>query len=178
MSADPIRIPCRFRVASLRPWMLSDPRAVTVTQSPCRHTGSSTRSPSHSCSKYAARYRDPSSSSQKPTGIDGIGAVITISPTSSTSARPSGDQLCRATPRYRTESSPGTTGMPTEPPANAVTTSVPPLTEETVTWAPTASGIHSKRSAANVDPVLPTVRSSDRSWASPGRSPAFRDAWI
>ena len=31
MSADPIRIPWRFNVASLRPWITSDPRSVTVT---------------------------------------------------------------------------------------------------------------------------------------------------
>ncbi len=41
----------RFNVASLRPWMISDPRSVTVTQSPCRQTGVVGPTELHSCSK-------------------------------------------------------------------------------------------------------------------------------
>ena len=76
-----MRTPPRFNVASDRPEMMHVPRSVIVIQSPWRHT------PGYE-SKYAARYRLPSSSPQNPTGIDGIGAVSTSSPCAPMTALP------------------------------------------------------------------------------------------
>jgi len=61
--------------------------------------------------------------------MDGIGSVITISPTSSTSGVPSGDQESTRTPRYGACISPAYTGSSGFVPMNALHTSVPPQSE-------------------------------------------------
>ena len=63
--------------------MIAVPREVILIQSPWRHT------PGY-IEKYDSRSRSPSSSPQKKIGIDGIGSVMTSSPTSSISGLPSG----------------------------------------------------------------------------------------
>ena len=78
-----MRTPPRLRVASERPVTTAVPRSLNRTQSPKRIT------PGY-CSKYVPRYRViRSSSPQKRTGIDGIGSVITSSPSSPTTELPS-----------------------------------------------------------------------------------------
>ncbi len=78
-------------------------------------------------SKYEALYRDMfSSSPQRFTGIDGIGWVITISPTSFTRALPCSSHANAATPRLRWVCSPAWVGSVGEPPVKPVHTSVPP----------------------------------------------------
>ena len=76
------------------------PRGVTLKKSPCRQI------PGHS-PKYVALYLVMfSSSPQNFTGIDGSGRVITISPTSSTTASPWALNAYAATPRFRCWCSP------------------------------------------------------------------------
>src|SRR5579859_6988581 len=102
--------------------MIAVPREVISIQSPWRHT------PGY-ISKYDSRYRLPSVSPQKNSGIEGIGLVITSSPTSSTSGRPSGSHASTDAPRIRACSSPTYTGKVGEPPTKAVHISVPPEVE-------------------------------------------------
>jgi hypothetical protein len=81
----------------------------------------------------------PSASPQKPTGIDGIGAVITSSPSSPTTGLPSGSNAAAATPSEGPAISPSTTGCHGPPWTIPEHTSVPPL--------PTLSSTPGKRSA-------------------------------
>lgn len=67
-----------------------------------------------------------SSSPQNFTGIDGIGLVITISPTSPTSVLPWESNANAATPRLRCVCSPAWVGSVGGPPVKPVQTSVPP----------------------------------------------------
>ena len=90
-------------VASERPvtWQVrwgSEPDPVAVTP----HSGQ--------CTKYAGRYRAPSGSFHNPTGIEGIGSVMTSSPSSFTISLPSGSNAFAATPRHGPEISPSYTG--------------------------------------------------------------------
>ena len=59
---------------------------------------------------------------------------------------------------------------------NADTTSVPPLIDATWTCSPTWSRNHSDDAGGSDDPVIPTVRSADRSWSFRGVAPAFMHA--
>ncbi len=59
---------------------------------------------------------------------------------------------------------------------NADTTSVPPLIDATWTCSPTLSRNHSDDDGGSDDPVMPTVRSADRSWSSRGTAPALAQA--
>ena len=79
--------------------MIAVPREVISIQSPWRQTPGN-------ISKYDSRSREPSSSPHRPTGIDGIGAATTSSPTASTSGSPSADQAWTSTPSIRACSSP------------------------------------------------------------------------
>src|SRR5690348_14184063 len=99
--------------------MTQVPRLVRVSQSPCRHTPGNV-------SKYAARYLDPSASPQKPTGMLGMGRVMTSSPSSSTMDVPAGVNDSTFAPRHRQVISPEYTGSSGTPLTNAVQTSVPP----------------------------------------------------
>ena len=83
--------------------------------------------------------REPSSSFQSMVGIDGIGSVITSSPTSPTSALPSSSHDSTAQPSARPWSSPIHTGSVGTPPTNAVHTSVPPEVENSQVSEPTWS---------------------------------------
>ena len=69
--------------------------------------------------------------------MDGIGLVTTSSPTAPRTGLPRASHESRATPRHGADSSPGHTGMIGEPPAKALTTSVPPDVELTRTRRPT-----------------------------------------
>jgi hypothetical protein len=89
--------------------------------------------------EVALAQRSPSSSPQKNTGIEGIGSVITSSPTSSIRLLPCSSQASTAQPSARHCSSPSYTGSSGQPPTNAVQTSVPPLVENSQTSEPTCS---------------------------------------
>ncbi len=136
-------------------------------QSPCRHRPGYT-------SKYASRSRVPSGSFQKHTGIDGIGLVITSSPTSSSSSTPDSSTETTAAPRARQDSSPSQTGTSGAAHTKAAHKSVPPDTEQICTSGPTAEAIQRKPSGASGAPVEPTARSAARSCCRPGRRPALR----
>ena len=56
---------------------------------------------------------------------------------------------------------------------NADTTSVPPLIEATWTRSPTLSRNHSDDDGGSDEPVMPTVRSADRSCSARGTAPAL-----
>src|SRR5690606_13276625 len=147
--------------------MIAEPRLVILIQSPCRHT------PGKS-SKYASRNLVPSGSFQKNTGIDGIGLVITSSPTWSTTGLPASSYDSTAAPSERHDNSPNHTGTSGADPTNAVHRSVPPDTEQICTCRPTASAIHRNPSTVNGAPVEPNARMADRSNSAPGRSPFLR----
>ncbi len=66
---------------------------------------------------------------QKETGMEGIGAVTTSSPSSPTSGVPSGERASTPQPSARQLISPSQTGTSGEPPTKAVHTSVPPETD-------------------------------------------------
>ena len=76
----------------------------------------------------------------------------------------------------RSRSRPAHTGTFGAPPANAVTTSVPPVIDATWTRAPTFSATQWNSGVGNVEPVTPSVRSAVRSWSVPGRTPALAQA--
>src|SRR5664279_6296498 len=98
--------------------MTQDPRGVIRIQSPCRHT------PGKSA-KYESCKRVPSSP-QKNTGIEGIGAVTTSSPTSSVNDSPVRENASTRAPNARQEISPFQTGTVGAAPTSAVQMSVPP----------------------------------------------------
>src|SRR5918993_2553040 len=125
-------MPPRLIVESLRPLMIAVPRLVISIQSPWRQTPGN-------ISKYDSRYRSPPSSPQKKTGIDGIGSVMTSSPTASTTLDPSSSHDSTLQPSDRPCSSPSYTGSSGMPPTNAVQTSVPPLVEKSQVSEPTWS---------------------------------------
>src|ERR1700722_7282533 len=91
----------------------------------------------------------------KYSGIDGIGSVITSSPTSSTSGLPSADHDSTAQPSARAWISPMYTGSVGEPPTNAVQTSVPPDVENSQVSDPNWSYTQRKPSGDNGEPVEP-----------------------
>jgi hypothetical protein len=142
------------------------PFSVTVIQSPCRHTPGNV-------SKYASLSRVPSGSFHSVTGIDGIGAAITISPTSPTTGRPSSDQASIRTPRYGACISPAYTGSIGFVPMNAPQTSVPPQSEPRSRSRLTASYTQRHVDSGSGEPVLVIARSADRLYRSAGRLSAF-----
>src|SRR6478736_7605127 len=117
--------------------MTHDPRELIRIQSPCLQI------PGYSA-KYASRNRVPSSSPQKKIGIDGIGAVITSSPTSSINGSPSGEYDSTFAPSARQEISPIHTGTVGAPPTMPVQMSVPPEKEAICRSLPTSSWIQRK----------------------------------
>src|SRR3954466_7071068 len=110
--------------------MTAVPRDVISIQSPCRQTPGN-------MSKYDLWGGEPSSSPQKKTGIDGIGSVMTSSPTSSTTESPSSSQASTLAPGGRPWGPPLYTGRIGTPPTKAVQTSVPPLVEKSQVSSPT-----------------------------------------
>ena len=140
-----------------------------VIQSPCRQTPGYT-------SKYASRYRSPSSSPQKPTGMLGMGSVMTSSPSWPMTGSPLSLNASTRAPRQRQEISPSYTGSSGEPPTKPVHTSVPPDSDASSTRSPTASYTQRKPSGGSGAPVEPTPRSADRSASSRGTTPALRQA--
>src|SRR5882757_6919928 len=166
MSAEPMRTPPRLIVESERPCTTYVPLSVTVIQSPCRHAPGNV-------SKYASCSRDPSGSFHNATGMDGIGAASTISPTSPTTGLPSGDQASIRTPRYGACISPAYTGNIGLVPMNALQTSVPPQSEPSSRSRLMASYTQCQVDPGSGDPVLVIARRVDRSCRSPGRMPAF-----
>src|SRR5579875_166983 len=146
--------------------MIAVPRSVISIQSPWRHTPGN-------ISKYASRSREPSASPQNATGIEGIGSVMTSSPTSPTSGSPDGDQDSTAQPSARAWSSPSHTGFVGTPTTNAVQTSVPPEVEKSHVSGPTSSYTHRNPSGESGEPVEPTARSAERSRPLRGETEAF-----
>ncbi len=101
-----------------------------------------------------------------------MGRVMTSSPTSPTTPRPSGSNTSTAAPSARHCISPARTGSHGEVCTNAVHRSVPPLTLASSRSAPTASYTQAKPSGDSGAPVEPTVRTDDRSATSRGTRPA------
>src|ERR1700692_202782 len=99
----------------------------------------------------------------KYSGIDGIGSVITSSPTSSTSGSPSADHDSTAHPSARAWISPTYTGSVGTPPTNAVQTSVPPDVENRKVSDPNWSYTQRKPSGDSGEPVEPTAAIALRS---------------
>src|SRR5215210_9281850 len=104
--------------------------------------------------------------------MDGIGSVITSSPTSPTSGRPSSLQDSTEAPRQRAWSSPEYTGSSGQPPTKAVHRSVPPLVEKSHTSGK-RSYTQSNPSAGSGDPVEPIARSPSQ---GSGRTSDFMEA--
>ena len=105
----------------------------------------------------ACRRRSP----QNPTGIDGIGLVMTSSPvTPGGQTAPSGVNASTAQPSRRPPISPAAPAAAATTPMNAVQTSVPPQIE--VTGTPTTSPTQRNPSAGSGAPVEPTQRSALR----------------
>src|SRR4029077_19918024 len=98
---------------------------------------------------------------------------MTSSPTSPRTGFPDSSQASIATPRNGADNSPGQTGTVRTPPINGDTTSAPPLIDATWTCSPTLSRSHSDDDGGSEDPVMPTVRSADRSCSVRGTAPAF-----
>ena len=71
--------------------------------------------------------------------MDGIGFVITSSPSSPTTGFPSRSNASAATPSSRPEISPSYTGMSGEAPTMPLQTSVPPLPLRSITSGPSCS---------------------------------------
>src|SRR5262245_11946393 len=148
---------------------MHEPRSVIVSQSPCRQTPGNVE-------KYASRRREPSASPQKPTGMDGIGAVITISPSRPTTGRPASSNASTLAPSIRQLISPAHTGTSGDGPRNPVQRSVPPLSDPTGMDGETASRTQRKPDAGRGAPVEPTPRRAERAMSRPGASPALRQA--
>lgn len=74
-------------------------------------------------------YRTASGSFHRYTGIDGIGWVITRSPTASTTGLPSSSQAAQSTPASLPPIRPTWTGAYSFAPTNEPEMSVPPLVE-------------------------------------------------
>src|SRR5215218_4825732 len=120
--------------------------------------------------------RDPSTSPHSSTGIDGIGAVITSSPSRPTTDRPSSSNASTLAPSIRQLISPAHTGTSGEGPRNPVQRSVPPLSDPTGILGETASLTQRKPAAGRGAPVDPTPRRAPRSSWRPGDSTALRQA--
>src|SRR5882757_7903944 len=110
--------------------------------------------------------------------MDGMGLVITSSPTCSTTSLPASSYAATAAPSARQDSSPSHTGTSGAAPTNAVHRSVPPDTLQIWMCEPTASANHVKPSGDSGAPVEPTARNADRSNRSTGRSPSLRQDWM
>src|SRR5437016_5524554 len=109
--------------------------------------------------------------------MDGIGLVITSSPTSSTSGRPAGSHASTDAPSMRACSSPSYTGSVATPPTNAVHMSVPPEVENSHRSGPRCSYSQSKPSGESGEPVEPTDRSEASDRPPPrGSAPSFMQA--
>ena len=116
-------------------------------------------------------------SPQKPTGIDGIGAVITSSPSSSTTGSPCSSKACAATPRQGPEISPlhtGCSGLPCTMPGADVRAAAAHVEQHR--RARTARGPSgSPRRAAGCRPRRSAGSGTGRGpW--PGSGPALRQA--
>src|SRR5581483_163232 len=120
-----------------------------------------------------SRYRASSGSFQNPTGIDGIGAVSTSSPTSPVTGLPAGSNASTLAPRQRPEITPARTGSNGDGPTNPVHRSVPPENEPSSRSCLTSRYTQSKPSGGSGEPVDPMARSAARSSSVPGCSPAF-----
>src|SRR5690606_5061713 len=118
--------------------------------------------------------RSPPGSFQNMTGIDGIGAVRTSSPTSPTTGLPSGSKDSTFAPRDRHGMTPALIGWSGVAPTHPVHASVPPENDPTGTPG-SCSATQANPSGGSGDPVEPTPRS--RSSPS-GTIPAFIEAMM
>ena len=146
------------------------PRSVSTMRSPWRQTPGNVE-------KYVSRSRTSSGSSQKRSGIEGIGSVMTISPASpGATRRPVGPHTSRAAPSATALISPSTTGVVGALATKIPTTSVPPLIDPSWMPSPTCSRTQALADAGSTEPVTPIRPSADRSRSRPGSSPARSDA--
>src|SRR3954468_10895160 len=102
----------------------------------------------------------------------GIGAVITSSPSCSITGLPSGSYASTLAPRHRQAITPSVTGCSGVDPTKPVHTSVPPDSDCSCNWVPTASYTQSKPSGGSGAPVEPTAFNL----GLPGFIPALRHA--
>src|SRR4051794_18350967 len=105
--------------------------------------------------------------------MDGIGAVMTSSPTSSMSGRPAEEKDSTRAPSARQEISPRQTGTVGAPPTIPVHRSVPPENDTMGTSPPKVADNQSKPLSSSGDPVEPTTRTAAKSRSSAGATPAF-----
>src|SRR3954471_2743719 len=105
--------------------------------------------------------------------MDGIGSVMTSSPTSSTTGLPSSPYASTFAPRPRHWMTPARSGSSGHGPTNPVAMSVPPENEPTSRSRPTAAYSQENPPGGGGEPVEPTPRISDRSYVLPGSRPAF-----
>src|SRR3954468_4176626 len=110
------------------------------------------------------------------TGIDGIAAVTTSSPTSSTTGVPSSRHASTRVPSSGHCISPAYTGDSGLPPTYGVQTSVPPLGASSHTSLLTCSYTQCHAGTGSGEPEDITQRRLDRSSSRPGSSPARCDA--
>src|SRR4029079_16015439 len=113
---------------------------------------------------------------QKLTGMEGMGAVMTSSPCSPITGRPSGEKASTAQPRWRQLISPSHTGTSGDAPTNVVHTSVPPDTDCRWTDGSRASYTQRNPGAGRGEAWEPIPRRADRSTSAAGRRPSLRQA--
>ena len=111
-------------------------------------------------------------------GMDGIGWVMTSSPTSSTTDCPSASNASTLAPRHLHCISPAYTGSRSQEPTNPVQRSVPPLNEPSSKSDPTLSYTHSNPSGESGEPVDPRLLILEVSKSRPGSTPAFMHAYM
>ena len=110
--------------------------------------------------------------------MDGIGRVMTSSPTSSTTDCPSASNASTFAPRQRHCISPAYTGSRSHDPTNPVQRSVPPLNDPSSRSAPTLSYTHANPSGESGEPVDPKLLILDVSKSRAGSTPAFMQAYM
>ena len=152
MSALPIRTPLRLRVASDRPWTITEPCPVTVIQSPCRQMPGHVRS---RCRGIASRPGRSTSQRHRGhrAGDDELADLVR-------------DRLAVRVPGLHRhaqagqDSSPAVIGSVGAKPANALTTSVPPDIETSGIRGPNWSehpdvGVRGQRGPGGADQPQP-----------------------
>src|SRR5882762_7486174 len=118
----------------------------------------------------------PSGSFQKPTGIEGNGAVQTNSPRSSRTGLPASSKISTLIPSPRHWISPRYTGRIGHPNAKQDTMSVPPEIDVSSTSDLIDLYTYSKPSGSNGEPVDSTDRRALRSTVSIGTKELFSSA--
>ena len=110
--------------------------------------------------------------------MDGMGRVMTSSPTSSTTGCPPASNASTLAPRHLHCISPAYTGSRSHEPTNPVQRSVPPLNDPNSRSPPTLSYTHSNPSGESGEPVDPRLLILEVSKSRPGSTPAFIQAYM